>query len=404
MTTVDRWLLPDGIEELLPVPAAKVEQLRRTLLDLLASWGYQLVIPPLVEFTESLLIGLGADIDLLTFRVTDQRSGRSMGIRADITPQVARIDAHSLAQPGVSRLCYTGSVLHTKATALLASRSPIKLGAELYGDSSLQADIEVISLMLETLQAAGLGLPTGAPANAATGALTLDLGHVGIYRRLLADCGFSAEREQVVVNALQRKSIPDLEAVLTDVEESLRDNILHLAGLHGAMEVLEKLPDATAELEQLREVAQVVAERYPQVEVYFDLSELRGYHYHTGLVFAAYVSGHGQALANGGRYDDVGEVFGRARPATGFSTDLKALMTLLSEAVSGTTTTAISAPAISAQTRADAALWQQVAALRAAGEVVISRLSDGIDPRCDRQLLCRAGRWQVAALDEDEVK
>jgi ATP phosphoribosyltransferase regulatory subunit len=377
MTTVDRWLLPDGIEELLPIEAARVEQLRRALLDTYQSWGYQYVIPPLVEFTESLLIGLGADIDMLTFRVLDQLSGRNMGIRADITPQVARIDAHSLAQEGVSRLCYAGSVLHTRPASQLASRSPIKLGAELYGDSSLHADIEVISLMLETLKLTGVSR------------ITLDLGHVGIYRRLLADSGLEAAAAELVVDALQRKSLPDLELAVAAVKDpDCRQQLLELAQLHGDASVLERAAWAQAEVADLKRVALSIEAHYPEVDVYYDLSELRGYHYHTGLVFAAYVPDHGQALANGGRYDDVGGVFGRARPATGFSADLKALLQVLPRAESAAT-------AIGAPGEADPALWQRVAELRAAGEVVITSLSGEIDPRCDRQLVCRDRVWKI---------
>ena len=204
MTMYDRWLLPDGIEEVLPASAARVEDLRRQLLDLYRSWGYQLLITPLVEFTDSLLVGLGTDLDTLTYKLTDQVSGRTMGIRADITPQVARIDAHSLAQEGVSRLCYAGSVLQTRPNSLLGSRLPIKVGAELYGDSSLAADIEIISMMLETIACAGLG------------SVTLDLGHVGIYRSLLAGSGLDREQEQAIFDALQRKSLPDLRSAPTD--------------------------------------------------------------------------------------------------------------------------------------------------------------------------------------------
>jgi ATP phosphoribosyltransferase regulatory subunit len=386
MTTVDRWLLPDGVEEVLPVPAAKVEQLRRALLDLYAGWGYQLVIPPLMEFTESLLIGLGSDIEMLTFRVTDQLSGRNMGIRADITPQVARIDAHSLAQSGISRFCYAGSVLHTRPISLLASRSPIKLGAELYGDDSLQADIEVISLMLETLKVAGIH------------GCTLDLGHVGIYQKLLAECGLAESQEQQVFDALQRKSLPDLKAILADLPPPQREKILQLASLHGGEVVLEQVSWADEVVQELRTVAAAISSRYPEVKVYFDLGELRGYHYHTGLVFAAYVDGHGQAVANGGRYDDVGQVFGRARPATGFSTDLKALLQLLSASLPATCNTAICAPA-----QTDVGLWQRLGELRAAGEVVITSLSGEIDPRCDRQLVCRDGEWEIERVRECEL-
>jgi ATP phosphoribosyltransferase regulatory subunit len=352
------------------------------LLDLYSSWGYQLVIPPLVEFTESLLIGLGSDIELLTFKVIDQISGRSMGIRADITPQVARIDAHSLAQEGVSRLCYAGSVLHTRQTSLLASRSPIKLGAELYGDPSLQADLEVISLMLETIAS------TGAPR------VILDLGHVGIYRELLQGSGLGPDQANLVFDALQRKSLPDLATALEAVSDGQRrQQILELASMHGDESVLLNIPYAEVAVAELRQVSAAISQRYPAVEVYFDLGELRGYHYHTGLVFAAYVPGHGQALANGGRYDDVGQVFGRARPATGFNTDLKALLELLPQSLAGNDCVAISAPA-----QGDTALWRKVAELRAAGETVIGSLSGEIDARCDRQLCSQDGEWVVKRI------
>ena len=325
MTTADRWQLPDGVEEVLPAQAAAVERLRRQLLDLYRSWGYQLVIPPLMEFTESLLIGLGADIDLLTFKMIDQISGRTLGIRADITPQVARIDAHSLAESGVTRLCYAGSTLHTQPKTLMASRTPIQLGAELYGDDSLSADVEIIHLMLETLSTAGLDK------------LSLDLGHTGVYEAVLTAADLSDEQEGIVFDALQRKSLPDLELAVADVAEDAAGLIIALAGLHGGEKVLadarglfaEKAPLALAAVDVLQEVATAIRRQWPELNIYFDLAELRGYHYHTGIVFAAYVPGHGRALANGGRYNDVGKVFGRARPATGFATDLKALMGLL---------------------------------------------------------------------------
>jgi ATP phosphoribosyltransferase regulatory subunit len=312
MSTVDHWRLPDGVEEILPAQAEAVESLRRGLLDLYRSWGYRLVIPPLMEFTESLLVGLGEDLDLLTFKLTDQLSGRTLGIRADITPQVARIDAHSLAEQGVSRLCYAGSTLHTRPKSLLASRSPIQVGAELYGDDSLGADVEIVRLMLATLEAAGLS------------GVTLDLGHVGIYEAVLAKAGLGLDKEKTVFDALQRKSVPDLHLALVDVEPAVAALIIALVDLHGDESVLgearalfaELVPDALAGINALQEVACDIRRQSPAIDIYFDLAELRGYHYHTGLVFAAYVAGCGQALANGGRYNDVGAVYGRARPAT----------------------------------------------------------------------------------------
>ena len=390
MTSVDRWHLPDGIEEVLPVQAATAEQLRRRLLDLYRSWGYQLVIPPLMEFTESLLIGLGKDLDLLTFKLTDQLSGRAMGIRADITPQVARIDAHSLAEPGVTRLCYAGSTLHTRPKSLLASRSPIQLGAELYGDNSLAADVEIVRLMLATLEAAGLG----------DAGITLDLGHVGVYQAVLASAGLSEEQEQTVFDALQRKSIPDLQLALDGVDAASADMIIALVDLHGDESVLanarelfaDRAPDALAAVDALQEVATDIRRQRAELDIYFDLAELRGYHYHTGIVFAAYVPGHGEALANGGRYDNVGEVFGRARPATGFASDLKALLALVPPV--GDTRGAISMPDSD-----DPALAAIVNTLRASGEIVINCLSTEPDPRCDRQLSEEDGQWQVRAIE-----
>ena len=389
MTTVDRWQLPDGVEEVLPAQAACVERLRRQLLDLYRSWGYQLVIPPLMEFTESLLIGMSPDIDLLTFRMTDQVSGRTLGVRADITPQVARIDAHSLAEEGISRLCYAGSTLHTRPKTLMASRTPIQLGAELYGDESLAADVEIIHLMLETLQVAGLDK------------LSLDLGHVGVYEAIIANAGLNEEQECTVFDALQRKSVPDLEIALEGVNGEFSKLIIALVGLHGPDKVLDdaralfadKAPGALTAVDTLAAAAAEIRSLRPDINIYFDLSELRGYHYHTGIVFAAYVPGHGQALANGGRYNDVGAVFGRARPATGFATDMKALMNLLpAESVEQS---AISAPVGSEQ---QTGLQEKVNELRAGGEGVINALGAVVDPRCDRKLVLEDSQWRVQTI------
>ena len=387
MTSVDRWQLPDGVEEVLPAQAEVVERLRRQLLDLYRSWGYQLVIPPLMEFTESLLVGLGQDLDLLTFKMTDQLSGRTLGVRADITPQVARIDAHSLPREGVSRLCYAGSVLHTRPKTLMGSRSPIQLGAELYGDNSLAADVEVIRLMLATLETAGLEK------------VSLDLGHVGIYEAVLDSLILTGEQEETVFDALQRKSVPDLEVALEDADEASRELVIALVDLHGNDSVLERarelfadrVPGALTAIDALREVAADIRRQRPDLGIYFDLAELRGYHYHTGIVFAAYAPGHGQALANGGRYNDVGGVFGRARPATGFATDLKALMGLVS-ATSG------AGGAISMPDSDDPALALKAEELRAGGEIVINCLSSDPDPRCDRELVEENGQWRIRAL------
>lgn len=393
MTKADRWLLPDGVEELLPDQAGRVEALRRSLLDLYASWGYELVIPPLIEYTESLLVGLGSDVDIQTFKVIDQLSGRTMGIRADITPQTARIDAHSLNREGPVRLCYAGSVLHTRPKSLLASRSPIQLGAELYGDNSLSSDIEIISLMLETLRASGISN------------ITLDLGHVGIYRALVAVSGLESDAEQRLFDALQRKSAADIDAAVAGISDPAAAAMLRALGtLNGDASILERaktlLADAPAAvpgyIDALQQVATAIGSRLPQVDIYFDLSELRGYHYHTGLVFAALAPGHGQAVANGGRYDHIGEVFGRARPATGFNTDLKALLGYLPAPAEGGDTRIFAPDGSGLPESRASSLWQTVNRLREQGETVVSGLSGEQDnPNFCRYLVWESNGWQV---------
>ena len=388
-----RWLLPEGIEELLPAEARTVERMRRELLDLCDRWGYELVIPPLVEFTESLLIGLGPDLDLQTFKLTDQISGRSLGLRPDITPQVARMDAHSLRREGPSRLCYAGSVLHTRARSPLASRSPIQVGAELYGDASLAADIEVVSLMLEMLRVAGVKQ------------ITLDLGHVGIFRSLMEHLALPDALASALFEALQHKSDPAIRALLAGAGlEAAQNAILgRLASLNGGPEVLDEAevlfahgPAGIASaLRALREVADAVQQRAPDVTLHFDLCELHGYHYHTGLVFAAYAPGQGEALANGGRYDDIGQVFGRARPATGFNTDLKALLRL-ARARPVAQSAAVFVPHAVA-----AAAWEEMQRLRALGECVVPGVPGEMPPsRCDRELRPSAsGGWELKTLE-----
>lgn len=390
MTVADRWLLPDGVEEILPEDARRIEELRRQLLDLFHVWGYELVIPPLVEYTESLLIGLGSDVDLHSFKVIDQLSGRLMAVRPDITPQVARIDAHSLGRDGIVRLCYAGSVLHTRARSPLASRTPIQLGAELYGEPGIAADVEVVCLMLETLAAAGVD------------SLCLDLGHVGIYRALIAAAGLAAAEESALFDALQRKARTEIQALCDRhiADAKLQTMIVALASLHGDVAVLAEArsqladgPPAIAEaLDQLAYVADAVAHRATGAQCYFDLGELRGYHYHTGLVFAAYSPGHGQAIANGGRYDHIGEVFGRARAATGFTTELQTLARLGRNGH-------VAASRIFAPHSDDADLLDAIARLRADGEVVVCGMPGESPPvDCDRQLVQLDDRWSLAPI------
>ncbi len=388
-------MLPDGIAEILPADAVRIETLRRRLLDLYHSWGYELIIPPMVEFTDSLLIGMGRDIDLSTFKVTDQLSGRTLGIRADITPQAARIDAHSFPRAGANRLCYAGQVLHTRPRTAMGSRSPIQIGAELYGVDSLHADIEVISLMLETLLLAGVEQ------------IHLDLGHVAIYRGLAKAAGLDGEQQRELFALLQSKASADVQRWVEDnvSDPQVAGWLRALPRLAGGRDCLARARDLfagapgalLAALADLQRVAELLVQRYPAVELFFDLSEVRGYDYETGLVFAAYTPGHGQALANGGRYNGIGAVFGRERAATGFSTDLVALNTLGSavESLSG----AILAPLLDDSSGDAASLWRAVDRLRSAGEVVIGALPDGDEgetlARCDRELVREGDDWVV---------
>jgi ATP phosphoribosyltransferase regulatory subunit len=393
MTYADRWLLPDGVEDILPEKAYRVESLRRRLVDLYSRWGYELVIPPLIEFTDSLLIGLGRDIDLMTFKMTDQLSGRMMGIRADMTPQIARIDAHSMKRNGPSRLCYAGHVLHTKSKSPLATRSPIQAGVELYGESGSDADIEVVSLLLVSLQECGLKQ------------LNIDLGHVDIYRSLASAAELTDVQEGELFDLLQSKAIADIHQWIdgniscTDLAAMFK-TLPNLAGdrqvLVQARKALSKAPAAVmTALDTLETIADAVAMRFPKANLYFDLSELRGYNYHTGVVFAAFAPGYGEAVANGGRYDHVGEVFGNARPATGFVVDITAIDGLVKGAVKSRG--AIFAPACD-----DAGQWPVINRLRTEGEVVVCGFKGqsvaDVNADCDRQLVFEADQYQVKSL------
>ena len=310
------WLLPENVEDVLPPQAWRMEDMRRALLDLFRGEGYQLVIPPLMEFVDSLLTGVGADLDLKTFKLVDQLSGRLMGVRADTTPQVARIDAHLLAANAVNRLCYAGSVLHTQSDGFHRSREPIQIGAELYGDASAQADLEILTLMQKGLDACGVR------------AAQLDIGHVGVYRALAQEAGLSGEIEHQLFGALQAKDASAVAVLTAGLPAALADAFAALPQLYGDRAVLAEarvclpaLPAVVAALDTLEAVDTGLA----GVNAAYDLAELRGYGYHSGVVFAAYTAGRSSAIAQGGRYDEVGKVFGRARPATGFSLDLREL-------------------------------------------------------------------------------
>ena len=386
----NRWLLPEGIEEVLPEQARQLEGLRRRLLDLFDSWGYELVMPPLIEYLESLLVGTGNDLDLQTFKLTDQLTGRTMGVRADMTPQVARIDAHHLKRPVPTRLCYFGTVLHTRPDGFAGSRSLLQVGAELYGHAGIESDVEVLRLMVETLREVGIEQPY------------LDLGHVGIYRGLVAQAGLEREQESELFDALQRKARPEIQSLLEDWQLAADDArmLLALADLNGDQQVLDmaatQLAGASTEvraaLANLEQIAAALQQALPDLNLHFDLAELRGYRYHTGAVFAAYAPGRGQAIAVGGRYDGIGKAFGQARPATGFSTDLRTLVALSDASLPPVT--AIFAPADE-----DADLQKTIAELRARGERVITALpgqaGGAAEMGCDRQLVRTAQGWVV---------
>ncbi|MDH5600853.1 MAG: ATP phosphoribosyltransferase regulatory subunit [Gammaproteobacteria bacterium] len=393
MNKTDRWLLPEGIEEVLPEQAQRLEQLRRQLLDTYESWGYDLVMPPFIEYLESLLTGTGNDLDLQTFKLTDQLTGRLMGVRADMTPQVARIDAHQLKKDTPTRLCYMGTVLHTRSDGFAGSRSPLQVGAELYGHAGIESDVEVITLMLETLALAGVDSPF------------IDLGHVGIYRELVKQAGLDKEQEATLFDSLQRKANTEITAYLKEwkLDKEIGNAISTLTRLNGDETILAEAKNVLknagkgvlSALDELTNIAASLKQRLPGIQIHYDLAELRGYHYHTGTVFAAYVAGRGQAIALGGRYDDIGEVFGRARPATGFSTDLKTLLSLLPH--KNNQLAAIFAPADN-----DAGLQQKITELRQQGEKVICALpgqkGGAKEMLCDRQLEKNASGWQVKDL------
>lgn len=382
---MQNWLLPEYIQDMLPDEAWRVEQMRAQTLELLRRAGYQLVAPPLLEYAESLLIDNSRDMDLRTFKLVDQLSGRTLALRADITPQVARIDAHILNRRGVARLCYAGSVLHTQPAGLTRTRELLQIGAELYGHSGLESDLEIQQLMLQALAALGIQ------------GIHLDLGHVGVFRALVQRAGLGKELEKDLFAALQSKDSAALRTLVRPLDAALRDALLALPALYGdcagvlaqARRLLPACAEITAALDALETAS---ARLQPLVAgIGIDLADLRGYHYHSGMVFAAYHAGSHDAIALGGRYDDLGRSFGRARAATGFSMDLRQLYRLLpvQPARSG-----IRAPALD-----DAALLDRIGQLRAAGErVVVDLLGDPAlrdELRCDRELVLRDGEWRV---------
>lgn len=395
MNIENRWLLPEAVVQVLPPHARAIDLLGRAIMDLLWSWGYDAIDPPLIEYLESLLTGTGRHLDLETFKLTDQSTGRLMGVRADMTSQAARIDAQVLRGEGPRRLCYLGPVLHTRADGLGGSRCPLQVGAELFGDASTHSDLEIMSLMIETLGCAGIT------------ELHLDLGHVGIYRALVQDAGLDGQDERRLFDLIQRKTMPELREFL-DAHSMSRERagwLWALPDLNGPQDILPRARATLAgagegverALEELGYLAECIARRYPELTVHLDLAELRGYDYHTGMVFAAFQAGRGQDLARGGRYDHVGEVFGRARPATGFSADVHVLYDV-GRTHAKPSTAAIWAPAADR----DSALETAVAALRRQGERVVRALGEDNTTRpcglrIDRRLVLRDGQWRVEA-------
>ncbi len=389
------WLLPDGIEELRPERAERLERLRRRIVDHFHACGFELVVPPMLDFVESLLTGTGHELDLQTFKVTDPASGRTLGIRADMTPQVARIDAHGLRRDVPTRLCYLGSALQARGSEFAASRTPMQIGAEIFGHAGVESDVEVIGLMLDVLELAGIEAPI------------LDVGHVGIFRALAAEAGLDGAAEARLFDILQRKARPEMHALLgeLDVGEAMAAALESLTDLYGGPGVLDAARERLAvggrvvneALDHLARVAAELERIRPGSRLQFDLGELRGYYYHTGVVFAAFVPGRGEEIARGGRYDEIGRAFGRPRPATGFSADLKTLVDYAELPAAGQG--AIWAP----WAEGDAGQAAKIRALRAAGERVIRELPGQTGgPRemgCDRQLVRDAQDWTVSGIE-----
>ena len=390
---MNTWLLPAGITESLPEDAIKHEALRRQLLDLYASWGYRLVMPPMVEYLESLRAGMGTQLDLQTFKVTDQLNGRMMGIRADITPQVARIDAHRIskgdAQAAVNRLCYIGTVLRTRSAQQGGSRSPIQVGAEIFGHAGVESDYEIISLMLETLSSVNVN------------DIVLDMGHIGVANGVADYVGLTQIQQDDYFDMLSRKSIPEIKTWIAseNIDDESSQLLMELPLLNGSLETIDKAKDKLKNagqkvqeaLTHLQQITKIVNANFPELSLNIDLAEMRGYSYHTGITYAAYIPGNGNAIAHGGRYDGIGEAFGNSRPAIGFSADLSVLAGFIEETEKENN--AILAPA-----KTDDKLSELINSLRADGETVIRQLNSKADVvalGCNRKLEKLGDDWIV---------
>ncbi len=380
-----KWLLPEYIDDILPAEASRIEKLRARVLELFTVSGYELVMPPLVEYLDSLLTGSGHDLGLRTFKLVDQLSGRTLGLRADITPQASRIDAHLLNRNGITRLCYSGSVVHALPSGILKTREPLQIGAEIYGHAGVESDVEIQLLMLRALAVAGVKN------------VHLDLGHVAIFRSLIQWAGIDRELEAELFRVLQTKDVPALNSLSDSLAPEVRNALRALPDLYGGVEVLQQarkrlpdLPELAACIDTLEFLARQLSNDVAELCV--DLAELRGYHYHSGAVFAAYVPGQTEAIARGGRYDEIGKAFGRARPATGFSIDLRDLASLAQRDVQRRR---IMAP----YKLDDAGLQVAIQSLRDAGNIVIVDLPGHEENRdeldCPEEMVFRNGQWLV---------
>lgn len=398
--TSDRWLLPDGVDELLPETAWRIECARRQIMDHCHRSGYDLVMPPMIEYLDSLLTGTGETMSLQTFKLVDQHNGRTLGIRADMTPQVARLDAHALRSDLPNRFFYTGSVLRARTDGFGGSRAPLQFGAELFGHAGPESDIEIVRLMLDTLAEAGI------PANETL----LDLGHVGVYRAMVEALDLTEVEESELFEGLSRGSVPDVSRWAEQQKMAAKDSVqlqlfTELMSLRGDENTLANAKGALANaaaavtdaIVNLEALLAAVRQTHPDVRINIDLAELRGYQYHTGVLFAAYTHG-GVELARGGRYDAVGAAFGRARPATGFSGDLKALVNVQAATEDKDKGIFVEAGLIEAA-------WNEIQRLRATGERVVVALPD-IDQnakqaRCDRELIHTDSQWQVRYVNNN---
>ena len=384
---MNRWLLPEDIADVLPAEARKVETLRRAILDLYQSYGYELVAPPILEFLDSLLTGTGSDLNLQTFKLVDQLSGRTLGLRADMTPQVARIDAHLLNRAGVTRLCYAGSVAHARTPVGSSAREELQIGAEIYGCATWEADLEALALVLKTLGLAGLDR------------VYLDLSHAGILAGILDGQDLDKADIETLYGLLQTKDRPRLSVWAKSLSSQTVQALIALTELNGpgaevltkARKVLPKHALIDEALTQLERLSTAAAALSTGLELSIDLADLRGYQYHSGVMFAAYVDKLPQPIARGGRYDHVGQAFGRARPATGFSLDLLTLANL--------SPMSARKPAIVAPWIEDVNLAQTIADLRSRGEVVIQLMAGDLaqtaEYECDRVLLKQGNTWEV---------